>query len=74
VQADPRLANLVSHVPPNRRADARRVIVDAVRMADARTQLRLYSLLRGWLALHIGATMVLLTLLVAHIGAVVFWF
>jgi hypothetical protein len=30
--------------------------------------------LRGWLALHIGATVVLLTLLFAHIGAVVFWF
>jgi CRP-like cAMP-binding protein len=71
---DPRLANLLAHVPPDRRADARRVITDECRMADARTQLRLYALLRGWLALHIGATAVLLTLLVAHIFAVVLYF
>ena len=56
------------------RADGRRVILDAVRLADARTQLHLYAILRGWLALHIGATVVLLTLLFAHIGAVVLWF
>jgi len=74
VQADERIANLLSNLPPERRADGRRVITDAVRLADARTQLRLYALLRGWLALHIGATMVLLTLLFAHIGAVVLWF
>jgi CRP-like cAMP-binding protein len=74
VVEQPRLANLLAHVPPERRADARRVITDSVRLADARTQLRLYSLLRGWLALHIGATVVLLSLLVAHIAAVVLWF
>jgi Fe-S-cluster-containing dehydrogenase component len=74
VQADERIANLLSHLPPERRADGRRVVTDTVRLADAKTQLHLYALLRGWLALHIGATVVLLTLLFAHIGAVVFWF
>ena len=74
VLADAQIANLVAHVPPNRRADARRLIADVVRQADARAQLKLYSLLRGWLALHIGATVVLLTLLIAHVGAVVLWF
>jgi CRP-like cAMP-binding protein len=74
VQADGRVAHLLSNLPPDRRADGRRVVLDAVRMADARTQLKLYALLRGWLALHIGATVVLLTLLFAHIAAVVLWF
>ncbi len=74
VLAGPRLTNLISHVPPDRRADARRVISDTVRLRDARTQLRLYSLLRGWLALHIGATVVLMTLLVAHVAAAVLLF
>jgi hypothetical protein len=74
VQADAWIANLLQNLPPERRADGRRLVLDVVRLADAKTQLHLYALLRSWLALHIGATVVLLTLLVAHIGAVVLWF
>jgi len=34
----------------------------------------LYRFLRTWLALHIASTALLLTLLCAHIGAVLWWF
>jgi hypothetical protein len=74
VAETPRLRHLYAHVPPDRRADARRVIADVVRIADCSVELKLYALLRVWLALHISATALLLTLLFAHVGAVLLWF
>jgi hypothetical protein len=72
-QADARLAQRLAHLPPERRADGRRVIADVARLADCRAQLLLYRLLRVWLALHISATALLLALLFTHVAAVVFW-
>jgi hypothetical protein len=65
---------LIQDLPPDRQADARRVVTDIVRIAADDTHLLLYRLLRTWLALHIASTAVLLTLLVAHVGAVLWWF
>ena len=71
---DDRLQNLIQQLPPQIRADARRVVTDLCRIQDCKAQLRLYYLMKVWLALHISATAVLLTLLFAHVGAVLWWF
>lgn len=73
-QQDPRVQHLIQQLPPERRADGRRVVADVIRMADCKVELRLYSALRLWLALHIAATAVLVTLMFAHVGAVLLWF
>jgi ferredoxin len=74
VLVDDRLQNLIQQLPPQIRADARRVVTDVCRIQDCKAQLRLYYLMKVWLALHISATAVLLTLLFAHVGAVLWWF
>jgi CRP-like cAMP-binding protein len=68
------IQTLIQALPPDRRADGRRVVTDVVRIADDDAHLLLYRLLRTWLALHIASTALLLTLLIAHIGAVLWWF
>jgi hypothetical protein len=71
---DDKLQNLMAQLPPQIRADARRVVFDVCRIQDCKAQLRLYRLLKVWLALHISATAMLLVLLFAHVGAVLWWF
>jgi len=74
VLLDEKLQNLIQQLPPQVRADARRIVTDAVRIQDCKAQLTLYRLLKVWLALHISATAMLLALLLAHVGAVLWWF
>jgi Fe-S-cluster-containing dehydrogenase component len=71
---DPRVVRAIAELPPERRPDARRAAIDVSRIADHRAQLLCYRVLRVWLALHISATALLLSLLVAHILVVLVWF
>jgi hypothetical protein len=71
---DARVQRALAELPPDRRPDGRRVAADVSRIADHKTQLFLYRMLRVWLALHISATGVLLSLLIAHIFVVLVWF
>lgn len=50
-----------------------RIASDLVRLQEIRACLRLYGVRRGWLALHIGVTAMLMTLAVVHVVSV-FWF
>jgi hypothetical protein len=71
---DSRIQHLIQQLPPERRADGRRVVSDVIRTVDCSIELKLYAALRLWLALHISATAVLMTLMFAHVGAVLLWF
>jgi Fe-S-cluster-containing dehydrogenase component len=74
VLEDPAIEQAIANLPPDRRADGRRVVTDVVRVADCRVSLGLYRLLRVWLALHIAGTALLLALLFAHVAAALFYF
>jgi len=50
-----------------------RLADDVAREVELRTCLKLYAARKGWLALHIGASLALLTLAVVHVLAVL-WF
>jgi hypothetical protein len=73
-QADQKVEHLLQQLPLEKRGDARRVVADVLRIRDCKIQLALYRLLKVWLALHISATAVLLTLMFLHVGAVLWWF
>jgi Fe-S-cluster-containing dehydrogenase component len=74
MEAEPRLANLIANLPPSRHADARRILSHVARRADHTVALRLYALLRMWLAFHISSTVILLALLFTHIVAMAWLF
>lgn len=69
-----RVQNAIAQLPPEKRADGRRAATDVVRIGDDKVTLTLYRFLRVWLALHISATAVLLTLMFAHVAAVMVYF
>jgi CRP-like cAMP-binding protein len=74
VQTHERMVHLLAQLPPERRADGRRVVADLSHLVDCQVSLRLYRLMKTWLAVHIAGTAVLLTLLFAHVAVVLFWF
>jgi CRP-like cAMP-binding protein len=73
VQTHGKIEHLVAGLPHERRAEARRVARDVVRLVDCEVQLRLYRSLRVWLALHIASTALTLVLLAAHVAAALWW-
>ena len=65
-----RLGSTLSAFDLSRQKLLEQIVLDAVRVSEVQAILRLYAVRKGWLALHIGITAMLLTLTGLHVWSV----